>query len=370
MAFSVNRETLIKPLQQVVGAVNKAAAAEVILSHLLIEVREKKVFLLASDTQVELQSFFNLAEPVSKPLALTVSARKLLDICRNLPDDANIQFTLEENKFVVSWQKSRFSLATLPAEKFPRITKLPADIEFSLPEKTFAHLLNTTFFAMAEQDVRYFLNGLYLHNVGEKLMMIGADGHRMAVANTLLPQIAEQQFKMIIPRRTALELKRLLANENSIVQIAAGKGYFRLLSANFEITSKLIDSEFPPYDRILMNPENKVMTVDKELLRQVLTRIQILSNDKTKIIALELTENNLKISTQNAQKENAEETMPVKYTGEPFEMGFNVQYLLEPLMVLPHGDIKFYFQDAKNSTLIKSGDPAFQATFVIMPLIR
>lgn len=368
MKFSVSKETLVKQLQMAVGVVERRQTLP-ILANVLIRLNEGELTLTGTDLEVEIVS--RTASEIGSEVsgALTVPARKLLDICRSLPDGVDIKFsTNDKGRVVVTSGRSRFTLTTLPAEEFPNVEDGSESVEFSLPAKSLKHLIDSTSFAMAHQDVRYYLNGMLWEVSGSTLNGVATDGHRLAISSIELPGDAvSSPVQVILPRKGVVELSRLLVDEGDIT-ISLGEAHLRVRGSDFHFTSKLVDGAYPDYDRVLPKGGTLVIRGDREGLRQAFSRAAILSNEKYRGVRLLLSENLLNIVANNPEQEEAQEEVVVSYTGVELEVGFNVNYILDVLNTLGGEEAVFILSDANSSALIQ--DPADEAgsSYVIMPM--
>ncbi len=364
MQLSITREDLLKPLQQIIGAVERRQTMPA-LSNLLLRGNDKDLTITATDLEVELVA--NLEIGLEEQGTTTIPARKLLDICRSLPDQAKIAIQSSSEKVKVSSGRSRFSLATLPAEDFPTIDDLELDQNVVISEAEFKALIDKTAFAMAQQDVRYYLNGLLLEVDAEQVRTVATDGHRLALSQLDHKSDIEGSRQIILPRKGVQELQRLLTNEDNKITIALGKNHMRVNLANLQFTSKLIDGRFPEYQRVLPEECDNRAKIDKVQLKQALTRASILSNEKYKGIRLILDDNTLVIQAHNPEHEEAEDEIEIEYQGDRLEVGFNVVYLLDVLNALESDALEVIIQDANSSALIVS--PGSQASrYVVMPM--
>ena len=364
MQLSITREDLLKPLQQIIGAVERRQTMPA-LSNLLLRGSDQNLSITATDLEVELVASLDME--IEDQGATTIPARKLLDICRSLPDQAKIAVNSSNEKIKVSSGRSRFTLATLPAEDFPTIDDLELDQNVVIKEGEFKDLIEKTAFAMAQQDVRYYLNGLLLELDAGQIRTVATDGHRLALSQLEHKSDIEGSRQIILPRKGVQELLRLLTNEDNEITASIGKNHLRVNLANLQFTSKLIDGRFPEYQRVLPEECDNRAQIDKVSLKQALARASILSNEKYKGIRLILDNNIMIIQAHNPEHEEAEDEIEIEYTGERLEVGFNVVYLLDVLNALESDKVEIIIQDANSSALIVS--PESQASrYVVMPM--
>jgi DNA polymerase-3 subunit beta len=364
MQLSIKREDLLKPLQQIIGAVERRQTMPA-LSNLLLRGSDQNLTITATDLEVELVATLDME--IEDQGTTTIPARKLLDICRSLPDQAKIVIHSSNEKIKVSSGRSRFSLASLPAEDFPTIDDLELDQNVVVKEGEFKNLIEKTAFAMAQQDVRYYLNGLLIEVDAENIRTVATDGHRLALSQLDHKSDIQGSRQIILPRKGVQELLRLLSNEDNQITVGIGKNHLRVNLANLQFTSKLIDGRFPEYQRVLPEESDNRAKLDKVQFKQSLTRASILSNEKYKGIRLILDNNTLVIQAHNPEHEEAEDEMEIEYKGERLEVGFNVVYLLDVLNALETDTVEVNIQDANSSALIVS--PNSQASrYVVMPM--
>jgi len=364
MKLSIQRETLLKPLQQVIGVVERRQTLPV-LGNVLINTTAKTMKLTATDLEVELQAQVTVA--VEETGDITLPARKLLDICRTLPEGSQIEITVKKERALIRSGKSRFTLATLPASEFPVVEKVKKARSFSVPQQALRELIDKTAFSMAQQDVRYYLNGLMLEPDNHILRAVATDGHRLALCELAVDTGEGGEQQVIVPRKGVQELHRLLEENEEPAQIEVGSNHIRIKTQALRFTSKLIDGRFPDYQRVIPKGADKPLVVKREALRQALTRTSILSNEKYRGIRLEISKNNLKIQAHNPEQEEADEELEVRYDDEPLVVGFNVNYLLDVLSAIDSEEVEVLLSDANSSALISkpgSGD----CRYVVMPM--
>ncbi len=364
MKFSIQREDFLKPLQQVIGVVERRQTLPV-LGNVLINATKKYIKLTATDLEVELQAQVNVA--VAEVGDITLPARKLLDICRTLPAEAQLDISVKKDRALVRSGKSRFTLSTLPATEFPVVDKIKSAKRITLPQNKLHELIERTAFAMAQQDVRYYLNGLMLEAEDGILRAVATDGHRLALCQIEADTGDSSGDQVIVPRKGVQELHRLLEDSDAPVQIEVGSNHIRITTDDLRFTSKLIDGRFPDYHRVIPKNADKQLLVNRELLRQALTRTSILSNEKYRGIRLDVSENNIKIQAHNPEQEEAVEEIDANYTEENLVVGFNVTYILDVLNVLDSDDVSVSLSDANSSALINQPGSE-DCRYVVMPM--
>ena len=369
MKFSVSRDALIKPLNLVAGVVERRQTLP-ILSNVLLSLEGNRVSLTGTDLEVELVGRVEVVNE-GPDGDITVPARKLVDICKSLPDGVDIAFTVEDGKVTVKAGRSRFTLSTLPAVEFPTVEAGEGEVELELAKGLVRQMIERTGFAMAQQDVRYYLNGMYLEIKDSRLRFVATDGHRLALC-TAPSSVSADDRSVIVPRKGILELARLLDGEGSVT-LSMGSNHIRASTDQFTFTSKLVDGKFPEYERVLPRSPDKSVTGDRAELRQAFTRTAILSNEKYRGVRLSLTPGSLEITANNPEQEQAEEMVPVDYSGEALEVGFNVSYLLDVMGVLSGSQVRVSLSDSASSALIEDGDASDsdvgpEALYVVMPM--
>lgn len=358
------RDQLLSPLQSVCGIVEKRHTLP-ILSNVLIEKNGEDLTLLATD--IEIQITAQSKAPGDEKVAITVGARKLQDILRSLPETTEVSLTLSDKRLQLKAGKGRFNLQTLPAEDFPRmvVTK-DQPTQFSVTQKLLKQLLALVQYAMAQQDIRYYLNGLLLIVKGDELRAVTTDGHRLAYATGQLKE-TPSPIEVILPRKTILELSRQLSDSDELVEIVLTPSQACFKFNNTEFVSKLIDGKFPDYERVIPQHHGKVIKLSRNQLIQSLQRVAILTNEKFRGVRLLLDTGSLKIISNNVEQEEAQEEIEIDYTGEPLDVGFNVTYLLDVLNNVAEEIIELHLADANSSALfILPGNENFK--YVVMPM--
>jgi len=365
MKFTMHRENLLKPLQAVQGVVERRQTLPILANFLLV-IEAGRLSVTGTDMEIELVASTEL--PDAEDGEVTVPARKLVDICRSLPVDAELRLEVDGDRAQLRSARSRFTLATLPAVDYPSSDTLSGELRVSVKQGELKRLIELTHFAMAHQDVRYYLNGLLL-DIGEGILRgVATDGHRLAIAE-LAVETGDNVRQVIVPRKGISELLRLLDSGDEEVVIEVGSNAIQVTLPEVRLTSKLIDGKFPDYRRVVPKADStdKTITVDRELLRQCLARASILSNDKYRAVRLCLEDNVLRVVAKNPEQEEAEDEMEVDYHGEGLEIGFNVSYLIEALSALPGEEAVIHLGDSSSSCLITpTGEGDCQ--YVVMPM--
>lgn len=365
MKARVEREAMLPLLNLVVGVVERRQTLPV-LANLLLHAEDGKLTCTGTDMEVELTG--SLEAEVEASGEITVPARKLLDICKALPDGSTIKLEFKDERMIVSSGRSRFTLSTLPAEEFPSSEQVESLTEWALNEQAFAYVLSGTSFAMAHQDVRYYLNGLLLEFKDGLLRTVATDGHRLALCDLSSDEIKSDSRQIIVPRKGVLELQRMLQNnDDGEIKLAIGRNHVRLVKDGLRFTSKLIDGRFPDYEAVIPVGNDQIVELDRVHLRESLQRAAILSNEKYRGVRLELEPGSLKIIAHNPQQEEAVDEVEAEHSVGNLSMGFNVTYLLDALQAIDSGRVKMALRDANSSCLITAADND-DNRHVIMPL--
>ncbi len=367
MKFSVSRDALIRPLNLVAGVVERRQTLP-ILSNVLLNLEGNRLSLTGTDLEVELVGRIEVVNSGSDG-DITVPARKLVDICKSLPDGVDINFSVEDGRVTVRAGRSRFTLSTLPAAEFPTVEAGEGEVDLELGQSLVRQMIERTGFAMAQQDVRYYLNGMYLEIKSGRLRFVATDGHRLALC-TAPGELSADDKSVIVPRKGILELARLLDGDGSVT-LTVGSNHIRAATDQFTFTSKLVDGKFPEYERVLPKSPDKAVSGDRAELRQAFTRTAILSNEKYRGVRLSLSDGSLEITANNPEQEQAEESVPVDYSGDSLEVGFNVSYLLDVMGVLSGSTVRMSLSDSASSALIEEGEAVrgeAEALYVVMPM--
>jgi len=365
MKFTADREMLLRPLQLVTGVVERRQTLPV-LSNVLVVARDGMVSITGTDLEVSL-SVLAPGAVIESEGSVTIPARKLTDIWRSLPDGARVSVEIEENRAIVRSGRSRFALATLPATDFPDLDAADGDLEIRLGRAALSRLLDQVSFSMAQQDVRYFLNGMLLEVTPQHTRVVATDGHRLAMSTHGEGVSGSGRAQAIIPRKGVMELGRLLAEAGEDVTVKLGSNHLRVDAGTYTLVTKLIDGKFPDYEKVVPREPGHSIVGDRETLKQACARASILSNEKYRGVRLILDADQLTIQANNPEQEEALEVIPVVYGGEPMEIGFNVSYLQEVLGVLDTEEVKLSVADANSSALIE-GVGNDQSLFVVMPM--
>lgn len=363
MKFSAPKDAILDPLASVVGVLENRHTMP-ILGNVLLTTKDNRLRIVATDIEVELAAETEVE--VAPPDTITVSGRKLHDICKAVPGGVKVELSVAEGKVTVKAARSRFSLASLPAEDFPLVEDIAALREIRVSQSGFRKLLEKTHFSMAHQDVRYYLNGLLLEADGDTLRAVATDGHRLALSELKLDDSLQGSEQVILPRKAVLELRRLLADEGELA-LTLGTNHLRVQLGSTRLTSKLIDGRFPEYGRVVPTDIGRVVTADSGMLRQALQRVAILSNEKYRGVRLTVKDATATVRANNPEQEEAVEMLEVEYDGADLEIGFNVNYLLDALGAVDGDRVQLGLSDANSSCLI-SAPTAPHTKFVVMPM--
>lgn len=364
MHFEISREVLLKPLQMVSGVVERRQTLPV-LSNVLLVLKGSELSLTGTDLEVELVGRVTV-DKAQKSGEITVPARKLLDICKSLSDDSAIEISLSGAKLILKSGRSRFTLATLPATEFPNVDEELDTRSLTMPQARLRELLDNTSFAMAQQDVRYYLNGMLFEVAADYLRVVATDGHRLAMETLSMENPAGEVQQLILPRKGIMELSRLL-EEDGDISLTFGHNHIRAKVAAYTFTSKLVDGKFPDYNRVLPKGGNKVLVGDCQELRQAFSRASILANEKYRGVRVMLSNEEMKILANNPEQEEAEEVVSVEYQGDTLEIGFNVSYLIDVLSTLTSKKARITLSDPNSSALLEAEEGS-DALYVVMPM--
>lgn len=363
MKLTAPREEILAPLQSVIGVVERRQTMPV-LSNVLVAARNNRLSLTGTDLEVELVCTRDLQ--VQQAGEITVPGRKFLDILKALPDGVEVTISTDGDRLVIKAGRSRFTLATLPAAEFPLVDEINAQQTLKLPHAEFRRLIDKTHFSMAQQDVRYYLNGMLLEAEGKQLRAVATDGHRLALCETSMEIASRSKQQVIVPRKGVLELQRILGAEGEI-EVAIGTNHIRAQIGGIRFTSKLVDGRFPEYGRVIPANASRIIDADRDILRHSLQRTAILSNEKYRGIRLNIKPGILTLQAHNPEQEEAEDQIEVGYEGEEIEIGFNVNYLLDALAAIDTDRVQIGLTDANSSCLIMApGSSA--ARYVVMPM--
>jgi DNA polymerase-3 subunit beta len=360
----IARDALLKPLQAVSGIVERRHTLP-ILANVLLEQKDGGLHVTATDLEMQITAVADI--PGKDGQATTVAARKLQDLLRALPDGSTLNVEAAGNKMTVRAGRSRFNLQTMAAADYPRISLGTEQLQtLSLPQKDLRALFALAEFAMAQQDIRYYLNGMLLVVDQASLQAVATDGHRLSWASLAVPGSYTRQ-EVILPRKTVLELGKLLADSEEPVTLDILANQVRFRFGNVELVSKVVDGKFPDYNRVIPSGYTKLLDLDRLELLSALQRAAILSNEKFRGVRVVLSDGELRIICTNAEQEEAEEVLEVPYKGESLDIGFNITYLLDVLQNLGSERVRLGFGDANSSALVTvPGRDDYK--YVVMPM--
>ncbi len=364
MKFSLARDALLAPLQMISGVVEKKQTMPV-LSNVLIEVEDERVVLTGTNTEVELICRVDEVD-IQSSGQITVPAKKLAEICRSLDAAYPVEVELEATKVHVRSGRNKFTLATLPAEHFPNTENENVDFSVTLPQAELKQALDSTAFAMAQQDVRYYLNGMLFEMNEQSLRLVATDGHRLASADIPTLAAVSELHQVIIPRKGVLELGRLLSEEGD-VQLEFNHSHIRSTIGNFTFTSKLIEGKFPDYNRVIPRGGDKIVLADRVELKGALVRAGILSHENIRGVRVNLEPGQIEVVANNPEHEHAEVYQSVDYEGEPLQIGFNVSYLIDVMNSIQEEQVKITLSNPNSSALIEPYTGP-SVLYVVMPM--
>ena len=364
MKFIINREALLTPLQQIVSVIEKRQTMA-ILSNVLISAEKEQLVLTGTDLEIQIVAKIALEPDITG--TITVPARKLLDICRLLPSGADIKFDLQDDKVKILSQRSRFLLSSLPAENYPEFAESQFDNEFVINAGQLKKALEKTIFCMANQDVRYYLNGMLLNISNSRLKLVASDGHRLAIYEDQLTNPTGFESRIILPRKGVMELVRLLDDPEADLQVMLSSNNIKICIKNLVFSAKLVDSKYPDFSKVFQQSFLAPIYIQKQFLKDALTRVAILSNEKFKGVTLDVQPDSIKISAHNPEHDEAEEELSAEYEGDPLMIAFNAQYLLDAVsnlesdsaMLTISSNVSCCFVDEPKESLYK---------YIVMPM--
>lgn len=364
MKFSINRDTLLPPLQQIVSVIEKKQTMP-ILSNVLMVLEENTLTMTGTDLEIQIVS--RLATIGAQPGAATVPARKFLDICRLLPPNSEIRFEQHGDMVKLATARSRFTLSCMPAENYPEFAESQMENRFAIGIGKFKKALDKTQFCMANQDVRYYLNGMLLHISNQTLKLVASDGHRLAIYEDELEAPSGFEARIILPRKGVQELARMLSDGDDVLQVSFSSNHIKVELSNTVFSAKLVDSKYPDFSKVFQQAFLPPIAIQRSALREALTRVAILANEKFRGVTLQFGADLLSISAHNPEHEEAEEELPITFDGDPFNISFNAQYLLEAVSNLD-ADLA-HLTIAANMSSCFVNEPERQAyQFIVMPM--
>ncbi|MDC0028584.1 DNA polymerase III subunit beta [Gammaproteobacteria bacterium] len=365
MKFIAQKSQIVEALQ------NAAAVAErrqtiPILANLRIKAQKGQVEVTATDLEIQIQASSSVVS-TDEEGETTVSARKMSELCRSLPDNEEINFSLSSGKLTVASKGFHADFSTISADDFPELEISEEQTSSLIGASVLKRILTKTSFSMASQDVRYYLNGLLLEFDNNEIKGVATDGHRLALASSKFENKEGLQLKQILPRKAVLELSKLLPQSEEAVELNVGASYFSVKSGNLQFSTKLIDGKYPDYEKVFPSGDPSSLKIEKEKLQLALSRASVLSNEKYRGVRFALSEGSLKLTANNPEQESAEEVLEVDYRGSPLEIGFNIGYLLDVLGSVETNDVELVFYGEDSSCIIK--EPSSDSeVYVIMPM--
>ena len=365
---NTSRDSLLKPLQVVSGIVERRHTLP-ILANLLLKKVGEKVSFISTDIEIQITTTANFGVGL-EDATTTVAARKLLDILRALPEGP-VSLNLKDNRLVVQSGKSRFSLQTLSSTEFPVMQSVGEVMAtWKMTQKSFRQLISQVHFAMAQQDIRYYLNGMLLVVEGKEVVAVATDGHRLAYSRIELlepPTGSGQRQEIIIPRKTILECQHLLEESDESLEVSLTSNQVKFSFGDIELISKLVEGKFPDFQRVIPKGHKNSLIVSREVLQAALQRAAILTTDKFKGVRFTLSPNRITVQSTNAEQEEAQEEIETDYAGDNVEIGFNVSYLLDVLSNLKIENIQISLGDANSSAVITLPNLE-NFKYVVMPM--
>lgn len=366
MQFSVNREVFLPAIQSVIGAIERRQTLP-ILSNIYIQINGNEAVVIATDLEIELKNTIFLERDFGN-FQFTIPARKISDICKSLPENSNIIFHVTQDNIILSSNSSKFTLSILPAEDYPRIDVLTTSRKINLKQNKFKEIINNVSFAMAQQDVRYYLNGMFFEIKNNSISAVTTDGHRLALSELKSDINTDEIIQLIVPRKSVIELHRLVKDSDDELIIEIDKNHIRFNINSIILTSKLIDGKFPDYKRVIPSNNEKLAKIDKNNFKQALIRSSIISNEKFKGAKFIFSNNLLTIETKNSEKENSMEELIIDYCSEEMSIGFNISYILDIINVFHEEKIIIKLKSNDASAIINQESEDISSIFVVMPM--
>lgn len=363
--LTISKQQLLTPLLTVAGAVDKKQSLA-ILSNILLKLTDGYLFLTATDLEIEITGCVKIDSSQNTGL-VTVPAKKMIDIIRSLEDDATPCISLDAGVLSIKQGRSKFKLATLPADDYPNSEDESNEVEFTVARSQLIHLLQSTHFAMSQQDVRVFLNGLLLEIDTQLITAVATDGHRMAISR--LPcQLNSQHHRLLIPRKGVQEILRLLNNVvDDTVLLSAGGSHFKVVTGQYTFSTKLIEARFPPYAKAIPTAQDKQVIIERDLLKRAISRIMILANEKSRAVLLHIQKDQLTLVANNQEQEEAIETLHAETVGDELKIGINAGYLLDVLSHVGEGRLRLSLSNTDSSILVESLQDEHYL-YIIMPM--
>jgi DNA polymerase III subunit beta len=367
MRFKIQREVLLKPLQLVSGVVERKQTLP-ILSHVLLDVRDQQLTVVATDIEVELQGSIAVDTEIKQGGSITISGKKFLDICRAIPEGDEIEIYDENNRIIIVSGRSRFTLATLPASEFPRFQMQDGILEFTIPQQILRSLIEQTVFAVPQQDIRQYLNGLLLEIKDGTIQVIATDGHRLALGSSAASVVDNSFAQIIVPRKGVVELLKLLGDAAGDAVISLNNNNICIKGPGFVLFSKLINTKFPNYNKIIPKHGDKHFEISREEFKQALTRVGVLSTELFRSVRFQLRAGSLRLITNNPEQEEAIEDITIDYNGEDLDTMFNISYFLDIMNCISTEKLAVFLKDAESGVIIEEVGGEDNFLYVIMPI--
>lgn len=366
MNFSINREVFLPAIQSVIGAIERRQTLP-ILSNLLIQILNNEIIITATDLEIELKNTIHLDNDFEN-YEFTIPARKTADICKSFEDGCMINFSVTNENVTIAANRSKFNLSTLPGIDYPKIEQLDSIHSFTIEQNKIKKIISNVSFAMAQQDVRYYLNGMLFELNKGSISTVTTDGHRLALSETSADINNEETKQFIIPRKTIIELQKILNDKSDAINIEIDSNHIRFNIGSILLTSKLIDGKFPDYKRVIPLGNDKKIKINRDDIKHALMRSAIISNEKFKGAKFIFTNNLLSIETQNSERENSREELIIDYNYENLNIGFNISYILDILNINQDEFIELELKSSETSGVVKFNDDGIQSVYVVMPM--
>lgn len=367
MKISLQRENLLKPLQLATGVVERRQTMP-ILSHVLLSAKDKFLTFVGTDLEVELHGIAKLEHAVESPAQITLPGKKFLDICRALPENSIIEIAEKNGRITVACGRSRFTMTSLPAKEFPCTPEQNTVMNFEIKQEALRELIEKTSFAIPQQDVRQYLNGLLFEVKDGSIQALATDGHRLAMHSIASPVVDNSFAQVIIPRKSVFELLRLLDTSAAEVAVRFNNNFVQVQGDNFILISKLISGKFPNYNKIIPKRGEKKVELNREELKQALTRVGILSNEIFRSVNFKLRQGSLVLATNNPDQEEATEELTSDYNDENLDIIFNIGYFTDVLNALETEKITLFFKNGESGVTIEGAGEKSNGLYVLMPI--
>lgn len=366
MKFSIKKSNLNQLLQKLINIINGNTRLS-ILNYILLKINNNQLFITAANPEIEITAQ-GLLEQEYPPKTIMIQGRKLFEICHNLPENANILIELKNNKICINSKYSNFYLSTISSDNFPEPKQYQQhEFNITIPQLILKNMIKLTYFAMANQDTRFYLNGIFFETSKNSIRMVATDGYRLATCETYIDTLTTST-SVIIPRKSVLEILHLLNSDQNIAKIKIHDNFICINMCNCTLTSQLINSTFPDYHNVFPKKPKYTFEIDRIILKQALKRAAILAHSKHRIINLDLTTNQLKITTHNFDQDASEEILKISYLNENIQISFNVNYLLDIINVIDSQNLRFYILNKISGVQIEGIPPCLGATYVLMPI--